>query len=212
MENNKPAIEKNRALADNKKADNSNQRAAMEKRRALIEKRKKEMKRRKIITALIAVIMAFAGIAVGFALGRGSVSDDVSISSGNEEGRLSIETTTQNGDWITVKTSFINFRYPFAFSDIIEVETYNEGLSSQLRFYANIDGKKLLNYVIYFNSNEGISCGTLKLQGEIPVSVEFEKAPKKLSEDWLNTFYAVQETFNDVLKSMEENKAFISIE
>ncbi len=197
MENNKTSVE--------------NKRAAMEKRKALIEKKKKEMKRRKIITLIIAVIMTVAGIAFGFALGRGSVPDDVSFSSQNEEGRLSIISTTESGDWVTVKTSFISLRYPFAFSDIIAVEAYNEGLASQLRFYANIDGKKTLNYVIYFNSNEGIPCGTLKLQGEIPVSVEFEKAPKKLSEDWLNTFYAVQETFNDVLKSMENNKSFVSI-
>lgn len=190
---------------ESNKTSTENKRAAMEKRKALIEKKKKEMKRRKIITLIIAIIMTVAGIAVGFALGRGSVPDDVSFSSQNEEGRLSIISTTESGDWVTVKTSFISLRYPFAFSDIIAVEAYNEGLASQLRFYSNLDGKKTLNYVIYFNSNEGIPCGTLKLQGEIPISVEFEKAPKKLSEDWLNTFYAVQETFNDVIKSMEEN-------
>lgn len=192
-------------VMESNKTSTENKRAAMEKRKALIEKKKKEMKRRKIITLIIAIIMTVAGIAVGFALGRGSVPDDVSFSSQNEEGRLSIISTTESGDWVTVKTSFISLRYPFAFSDIIAVEAYNEGLASQLRFYSNLDGKKTLNYVIYFNSNEGIPCGTLKLQGEIPISVEFEKAPKKLSEDWLNTFYAVQETFNDVIKSMEEN-------
>lgn len=197
---------------ENNKTSLENKRAAMEKRKALIEKRKKEIKRRKILTLLTAIVMVVLGVAVGFVVGRDSVPDDVIVSSQTADDGLSIMSTTESGEWVTVKTSYMTIRYPFAFSDIIEVEAYNEEFASQLRFYVYISGKKTLNYVIHFNSDEGLPCGTLKLQNDIPVSVEFKKASDRLSEDWLSTFYAVQETFNDVLKSMEENEKFFGVD
>ncbi len=201
----------------------------MENNGSVIEVEKASVKRqknpRKSITLLIAIIVAVVCIAVGFLFGRvtgdDTVPDDATISNQPDESGLNIEnttesdlsilSTTESDEWVTVETSFLTIRYPFAFSDVIEVDVYNDGLVSQLRFYANIDEKKILDYVIYFNSNEGMPCGTLKREKEIPVSVEFITAPDDLSEDWLNTFYAVQETFNDVLLSMEGNEKFFGV-
>ncbi len=196
----------NRA-ANNRVANNRipNNRAANNK--AAAQKRKKK-KQSTVITVLLACILVVTGIIAGFALGRSTAPNDVIINSQTEDAGLSILSISENGEWITVKTSYITLRYPFAFSDIIEVEAFNEGTVSQLRFYSKMDGKRILNYIVHFNDNEGLPCGTLKLKQEIPVSVEFKEAPKKLSKDWLSTFYAVQETFNDVLKSMEENIKF----
>ena len=169
-----------------------------------------------IISVLIACALVITGIIAGFALGSSSVKydnpDDAQTNLSSEKEELSIMSVTEDGDWVTVKTSYITLRYPFAFSDIIEVEAFNENSASQLRFYSEMDGKKILNYVIHFNDNEGTPCGTLDLKKEIPVSAEFKAPPKKLSKDWYSTFYAVQETFNDVLKSMSEDKAFCVVE
>ena len=71
-----------------------------------------------------------------------------------------------------------------------------------------IEDKIIDAYTIYFNEPKGVPCGILKMSEEIPVTVEFENAPKKLDDDWLITFNAVQETFNDVLLSMSENNDF----
>lgn len=203
MENNKSVIiENNRTVIDAKRAEIAKKRAAMEKKKALIEKRKKEIKKRKMITAVIAVALVIVSVVAGVCIGRSTASDDNSPTQRIGK-NLSILSITESGDWVTVKTSYITFKYPFAFSDIIEVEAFNDELTSQLRFYSEIDGKRILNYSINFNSEEGIPCGTIK--GKIPVSVMFKEAPKKLSDEWRSTYDAVQETFNDVLKSMEEN-------
>lgn len=158
---------------------------------------------------MLAFVMVAIGLVVGYGLGSNASPDTTTASLKSEDG-LSIMSITENGEWRVLDTTYGKLRYPFAFSDIIEVEAFNEGALSELRFYAKIEGKKMLNYTIHFNDNEGIACGTLKLKDEIPVSVVFEDAPEGLKEDWLSTFYAVQETFNDVLKSMEENKKFSS--
>lgn len=207
MENNRPVVENNRAAVDAKRVEMAKKRAAMEKKKALIEKRNKEIKKRKMITVLLAGALVIIAVIAGIGIGSSMDKDD-EITVPQTEGGLSIQSVTESGDWVTVKTSLITFRYPFAFSDIIEVEPFNSGVVSELRFYSKIDGKRILNYSILFNGSKGVPCGTLKNKEETPVSVEFEEAPKKLSDDWLNTFYAVQETFNDVLKSMEESKNF----
>ncbi len=125
---------------------------------------------------------------------------------------LSIMSITEDGDWIVVETTYGVLRYPFAFSDVIEVEAFNEGETSQLRFYTKIEGQKIKNYTIHYNDNEGTAFGTLKKEKKIPLSVVFEEPPAELQEDWKTTFYAVQETFNDVLKSMEENEKFFGVD
>ncbi len=176
-----------------------------------------EKKKLKIaVTALLAIVMVVAGVAAGYGLGRSSVYEatDVSADTQNvqsENNGLSIMSLKEDGEWIVLNTSFLTLRYPFAFSDIIEAEAYNDESGSQLRFYSVLDEKKVLNFIIHFNSNEGVLCGTLKLEQDIPVTVEFEEFPKKLSDDWQSTFYAVQETFNDVLDSMKDNDNFSAV-
>ena len=132
----------------------------------------------------------------------------VSSAQSSKDG-LSIMSLTEDGDWIVVETSYGVVRYPFAFSDVIEVEAFNEGETSQLRFYTKIEGEKIKNYTIHYNADDiGTAFGTLKQKNEIPLSVVFEEFPEDCSEEWMSTFYAVQETFNDILKSMQEDKNF----
>ncbi len=205
MENKKVVTEQNKPVNDHRKA-------ILEQRKAIREKKQRQ---KVVITVLIVCAMTLTGVVAGFSLGRSAkpkVSDiNINFQNTNEKKEdtgLSITSVKEDGDWIIVNTSYMTLRYPFAFSDIIEVEAYNDESVSQLRFFSNLDDKRILNYVIYFNSDQGIPCGTLKLNGEIPVSVELKEVPKKLSKEWISTYYAVQETFNDVLKSMEENKNY----
>lgn len=176
-----------------------NMKPPIENKKALVQKN-----RHVVFTALLAFVLVVIAAIVGFGIGHSTVQDDITTNPQTEEG-LSILSVTESGEWVNVKTSFITFRYPFAFSDIIELEAFNEGSSSQLRIYSKLDGQRILNYIVHFNDNEGLLCGTLKLKEVIPVSVEFKEVPKKLPAEWVSTFSAVQETFNDVLKSMEEN-------
>ncbi len=205
-------MEKKNVVTEQNKHVNDHKKAILEQRKSVLEKKQRQ---KVVVTALVACVMTLTGIAVGFSMGRSAEPEAPYTSIGfqnendqNENNGLSVMSVTESGEWMIVKTSYITLRYPFAFSDIIDVEAYNDESVSQLRFYSNLDGKKILNYVIYFNSDEGIPCGTIKLNGEIPVSVELKDVPRKLSKDWASTYYAVQETFNDVLKSMKENSNF----
>ncbi|MBQ8029477.1 MAG: hypothetical protein IJ262_08755 [Clostridia bacterium] len=165
-------------------------------------------KQKKIVIILSVLCAAFIlfDVVLYFSLNSRQLNNG---SSENNDGTgLSIVSYTENGEWMEVETSYGKFHYPFAFSDIIKIEAVNKGVSAQLRFSAKIEDKIIDAYTIYFNEPKGVPCGILKMSEEIPVTVEFENAPKKLDDDWLITFNAVQETFNDVLISMSENNDF----
>ena len=122
-----------------------------------------------------------------------------------------IESTNEEGEWVVVKTTYGSFKYPFAFSDLIVIEAADLERSAQLRFFMKMDDNNVPIYTIHYNSGEGSLCGTLKLSDgaeSIPVTVVLADKPEDLSEDWRLTFYATQETFNDVLFSMAEDKNF----
>lgn len=124
------------------------------------------------------------------------------------EGKFGIISITEDNEWVNVETTYGKFRYPFAFSDLVKVEAEDEGDSQSLEFSALIDDEYTIIYTINYNSDEGMPCGILMLDKEIPVSVEFEEISDTLNDDWASTFYAAQETFNDVVSSMAENENF----
>ncbi len=164
------------------------------------------------IIILLSFVMLALGIIIGYSLGSGNESAPAAgIGQITAKENLSIMSLTEEGEWMALETTYGVFRYPFAFSDVIEVEAFNEGGASQLRFYTKIEGRKIKNYTVHYNDNEGTACGILKMKEEIPVSVVFESYPESLPGDWLSTFNAVQETFNDILKSMMEDKNFSAV-
>lgn len=117
-------------------------------------------------------------------------------------------------NWVIVETTYGKFRYPYAFTDIIGVNVLNQGIAAQLQFLANIDGNDAVLYTIHYNNPIGSPFGTLKLDhvGEVEVSVEFGDVPESVSSDWENTFYAAQDTFNDVRVFMMEDARFVAVD
>lgn len=127
---------------------------------------------------------------------------------------LKIISTKESDNWVVVETTYGEFQYPAAFSDIIKLESITKDNSSQLQFFARIDEGDVLVYTIYYNNNIGERFGKLKLSenNEIAVFFVFEKADGTNSSDWLDTFYAIQDTFNDVKNSMSEDSRFTILE
>lgn len=124
---------------------------------------------------------------------------------------LKILSTAETNQWVSVETTYGTFRYPFAFSDLITVQATGTDVSASLQFTADVDGEMTVIYTIYYNEEKGQPCGTLKLmEGEDPisVSVEFTELPADMPEVSKPTFFATQETFNDVLASMKEDARF----
>lgn len=120
---------------------------------------------------------------------------------------LTIQDRYRQGSSMLVKTSYLDVAFPYAFSDVIFVEAINEDGMAALAFSTKTSTMDERIYTVWFGGTTGESIGTY--QGNVPVTVEFYPLPDDLSEDDRGTFKATQETFNDVLQSMHEDKNFI---
>lgn len=124
---------------------------------------------------------------------------------------LTVGDVTRDGERMVVDTSYMDVAYPYAFSDLISVEAVNQDKITGLEFTAKIDGSSRALYTIWFNSTQGQTAGTFDPQdgeGAVVVTVEFFSPEEALQGDHLVTFYATQETINDVLDSMKLDKNF----
>lgn len=125
---------------------------------------------------------------------------------------LSVETAEE---WVEVKTTYGDFHYPAAFADILAVEAATIDGVARLDFIAQLAEQSVVIYTIYYDKASGNRCGTLKLSDttdEMMVYVTFAVDLDAIPSDWHETFYAVQETFNDVLLSMAEDTRFTPME
>lgn len=159
-----------------------------------------------IIVACTLVIVA--AVIISFALLKNNSGFEESSTALPE---LKVLSTDESGDKVDVETTYVKLSFPYAFSDIISVKAVSEDKSASLQFISNIEGEAVTIYSIHFNSDEGIPCGALSLpeyDAEISVSVVFADIPETISEDWVSTFQATQETFNDVITSMSEDDRF----
>lgn len=124
---------------------------------------------------------------------------------------LTVNGLSRDGEMMVVDTSWMDVAFPYAFSDLIQVEAINQEKMAGLEFRAKINGANRKIYTIWFNSTEGQSVGTYDLNdGEAPVTVtvSFYDPDTELEGDDRVTFYATQETFNDVLASMKNDGDF----
>lgn len=117
---------------------------------------------------------------------------------------LTIDAIVEQEDMMLVRTSYCTLKYPYAFSDVIELTTD----ATDLNFFANINDTQELLFTLCFYSTDGISVGNLERDGVmIPVSVKIYDT-QQLEGESLTTYLAAQETLNEILSSLEENENF----
>jgi len=124
---------------------------------------------------------------------------------------LLVESVTEQEDTILVDTTYATVRYPYMFSDImnVEAETYQD--CAELVFTAEIDGKVFELYTLTFNGEEGMPVGTLRIDGETyVVTAQFHEV-RGVSDDTAVTVHAAQDTLNDVVNSLSENEGFTAV-
>lgn len=125
---------------------------------------------------------------------------------------LAVESVEDQENNVVVTTSAGQIKYPFAFADLIQVKATNEETVASLEFSALIAGEEYPLYALYFGDGEGIALGTMEIpeEGEPRhVYAAFYPADEASLGDNLGTFHAVQETFNDVVASLNENQSFV---
>ena len=181
--------------------------------------KKKAAKQRKVLTAAIGAISVVLVllIVVLLCLGRDKAPEATvpgteapvteQISNMKE---LLVESSTERGEVVTVETTYGTVKYPYAFSDLIIVEAETFENHAALTFKAELDGEQYNLYTLLFNGEEedSMPLGELLVDGETYVVTALFHDVTGLSDDNMVTFYAVQETFNDVVNSLSENSGF----
>ena len=134
-----------------------------------------------------------------------STPGETTVYNGNE---LLVESVKEQEDIVLVNTTYVTVKYPYAFSDLMSVEAETFEDYAVLEFGAIINDTTHKVYTLYFNGEEGMPLGTLERNGETyVVTAQFHDA-SGVSEDNMITFFAAQETFNDVVNSLSENEGF----
>ena len=163
-----------------------------------------------VIVALTLVLLTLVLIAV--LGGNHGVKDPTISTSDHPIKTLTIESIEEQGSNMNISTTYGILKYPFAFEDLLQVEAENQQSWTALHFSMKLKGTQYPVYSIFFNAEGGDTFGIIDLGGEwkdIPMTVVFHQAPAGSDREFIATFYAVQETFNDVISSMEENENMI---
>lgn len=181
-------------------------------------KKKKATKQRKVLTiacvAASAVLVLLIVVLACLNQGKGpenvgpGANEDTMAGATSSVKELLVESVTEQGDAVIVVTTYGTVKYPYAFSDLISVEAETFADHAALDFLAEIEGEKHKLYTLTFHVEEGMVVGTLEIDGETYlVTAQFHGAAG-LSDDSMVTFYAAQETFNDVVNSLSDNEGF----
>ena len=128
--------------------------------------------------------------------------------------RLTIDKIEEVGDTVIVTTSYGQVKFPYAFADMIKVEAINDDVlkSATLLFYLQINDKHCNLYAITFGGEGSDPVGAMEL-GEnaepVLVYVAVYGQPSGLTDGERQAFIATQETFNDVMTSLQEGENFV---
>lgn len=126
---------------------------------------------------------------------------------------LKIESVEEQEEIVLITTSYGTMSYSSAFSELIGTDVYFGDGTGCIIFSARVGGGNQTVYSILFNNESGIDVGELQLDGvesPIRVSVVFYEAPSTLAGDDLISYLAAQETFNDIVVSLDKNEGFSS--
>lgn len=112
-------------------------------------------------------------------------------------------------DAVVVTTSLVTLKLPFAFGDLIAVEEQSTLDWGKLAFSLRSGDTQWPLYTLFFGEGEGYYLGTLTTEaGEVEVYGALHSISEELAESQTASFYAAQETFNDVVDSLEEWPGF----
>lgn len=171
-----------------------------------------------ICCILTLVLAALIAVAVGMTTDRAQETPD-ETQKGNETqsdlivgsmDEMVIYAIEEREDVMYVTTSYGAFSYPYAFSDLLVIEEVNQDSCVGLIFSAFLEEKYEQVYTLWINSNQGMQAGSLHREDKTyRVSIEMYEAREDMSEIYISTYYAVQETLNDVLQSMEAGGDFV---
>lgn len=124
---------------------------------------------------------------------------------------LTLLEVTEQGDTVLVSTTYGQFEYPVAFCDLLVIREDNDSSCAQLDFFALIGEREAKLFTVFFGKEEGAPVGTLKLadwEEELSVTAVFYDDTEGMDENSQFTYYAVKETFNDIVQSLEKNAGF----
>lgn len=128
---------------------------------------------------------------------------------------LAVDSVQEDGDMMVVNTPYFQLRYPFAFADLIQVEAVINGDAEELVFSAKLDLSEYRLFSLSFGGTGDILLGTMELperQEPVQVYATLYRIDETLSSDFVNTFNAAQECFNDVMVSLVECEGFTPAE
>lgn len=136
----------------------------------------------------------------------GSQTTSQTTASGQALPELVIHSLEEQGEWVHVSTSYCDFVYPLAYSDLLEIDTVNNGDCVALVFMANLQDTTEPVYRLWINAKTGAYVGELTANGDTySLYVEVIEPRQNLDSALLDSYYAAQETLNDVLQSMENS-------
>ena len=180
--------------------------------------RSQRKKQKKLIITcwvLATVLLVLVSVVVGNYVWKSYMVPEASTSTngGNQSvaeiQKLEITSSVQDGDRMLVSTTYGTVYYSAAFSDMIYVEAGNHGNYTQLDFKVVINGETKPIYSLLFERNSGIPVGTLTVNGNRYMVTAVIHSPEGVGEADRLSFYAAQETFNDVMNSLAENSGFV---
>ena len=127
--------------------------------------------------------------------------------------KLIVESVEQEDQMMVITTSYCVLKYPFAFSDMIRVMAAEQEDRAELLFCAYLNKAEYPLFSIIFDGAGGIDVGTLKLDDGTTVSVTAQifEADTSIDPTMLTSFYAAQETINDVISSLYAVDGFVAV-
>lgn len=163
------------------------------------------------LCCVLAAAIVVVGVWIGVLLCGGTEPGDIPDQTfpGEALKELTVNAVLEQENQVRVQTSYGTVCFPFAFSDVIQVEAKNLGSAAALCFYAKIDGDTHKLLTLWFNRDEHIPIGSLLVDGkEVSVTAELFDVPFGLDQGERNTFLAAQECFNDIVVSLYEIEGF----
>lgn len=124
---------------------------------------------------------------------------------------LTIDQIEEQGETVKIDTSYMDMKYPFAFSDLIHVRANDGEAIKKLEFFTVLEGNEYRLFDIILGGSEGIRLGDVKVpdrSATVPVFAKLYTEGEDLADELKRSYAAAQECFNDVAQSLHENEGY----